>query len=436
MKQNQLITKTLVVVALLLVGSSSTYAQFGNLLNRAKNAAKREAVKQANDAQWEAKNKALREVNEKKREEREKAKAAAEEAASATNQAKSTASNAADMSDDGGSNVNITWADFGADYSIAKKTDWSYDSPTEDVLADVAYWLQRVKISLNKGNANAVDFEALGRVNNGAPLFSYVDKQYHQTASPRSIQAIDNWSKEKDQVVKAAWKVISAKLPEKNDYVGRIKGLLKMAENASGKDAKGYFFDRAFEVTSLAVKFGKVNQGSDDESTIASKLQSLYAGLDEGLKGNYPSSFKVSDFDAFDAKRIAEGEASAGAEVQKMRKGSLLKMYQSAASAGRYVAMPAAKGNSAEAYVKQYVEKTYPEWGKVIRVSAPMKYNVVKDKLGNILYRQHGVTVVCEDQGYKAVHGISLREDYKGGRYQSALPNSDRWNSGPLQLMK
>ena len=69
MKQNQLITKTLVVVALLLVGSSSTYAQFGNLLNRAKNAAKREAVKQANDAQWEAKNKALREVNEKKREE-------------------------------------------------------------------------------------------------------------------------------------------------------------------------------------------------------------------------------------------------------------------------------------------------------------------------------------------------------------------------------
>ena len=80
MKQNQLITKTLVVVALLLVGSSSTYAQFGNLLNRAKNAAKREAVKQANDAQWEAKNKALREVNEKKREElfveiKEKAKA-------------------------------------------------------------------------------------------------------------------------------------------------------------------------------------------------------------------------------------------------------------------------------------------------------------------------------------------------------------------------
>ena len=346
-----------------------------------------------------------------------------------TNQAETTVSETADTSDDGGSNVNITWTDFGADYSIAKKTDWSYDSPTEDVLADVAYWLQRLKKSLEKGNANAVDFEALGRVNNGVPLFSYVDKEYHQTASPRSIQAIDNWSKEKDQVVKAAWKVISANLPEKNDYVGRIKGLLNMAEKASGNDAKGYFFDRAFEVTSLAVKFGKIKQGSGDESTIAAKLQSLYAGLDDGLKGNYPSSFNVSDFDAFDAKRIADGQASAGAEVQKMRKGSLLNMYKYAAANGLYKTMPASKGNASEQLIKNYVAKFYPEWGKIVSVSCDQNWKVETNSLGKPIYRHCGTQILCEDQGYKVIHGISIHQDYSGGKYGNSVPRNDKWFS-------
>ena len=82
MKQKQLIAKNIVVAALVLAGSSSAYAQFGNVLNRAKNAVKRETVKQANDAQWKAKSKVSNEIHETVRGEREKAKAAAEEAAS------------------------------------------------------------------------------------------------------------------------------------------------------------------------------------------------------------------------------------------------------------------------------------------------------------------------------------------------------------------
>ena len=38
--------------------------------------------------------------------------------------------------------------------------------------------------------------------------------------------------------------------------------------------------------------------------------------------------------------------------------------------------------------------------------------------------------------GYKAVHSITMREDYKGGRYMNGLTDSDRWNSGPLKLVK
>ena len=82
------------------------------------------------------------------------------------------------------------------------------------------------------------------------------------------------------------------------------------------------------------------------------------------------------------------------------------------------------------------VEERYPEWGTILRVSAPMNYNVHRDKLGNIKYRSHNVTVVCQDQGYKAVHYISMHEQYVGSKYTNGLPNSDRWNFGPLYLVK
>lgn len=125
-----------------------------------------------------------------------------------------------------------------------------------------------------------------------------------------------------------------------------------------------------------------------------------------------------------------------GAADAKYRKDELLRMYKEAASAGRYIAMPAAKGNSTETYIKNYVANMYPEWGKIIRVSAPMNYNVHRDKLGNIKYRSHSVDIVCEDQGYKAVHSISMHEEYFGSKYRNGVPNSDRWNSGPLKLVK
>ena len=185
MKQNQLITKTLVAVALLLVGSSSTYAQFGNLLNRAKNAAKREAVKQANDAQWKAKNKALREVNEKKREEREKAKAAAEEAAKETtgvsvSEETSSAEAAPAQSSSAAPKKEIRKYVDDFDYKMykPKRTDWTYESDMRDVVADLGYWLQRLRASAEKDDKSQLDIEALDRLTKGKPSFDFVDKDY------------------------------------------------------------------------------------------------------------------------------------------------------------------------------------------------------------------------------------------------------------------
>ena len=64
MKQKGLFIKTLVVAALLLGGTGSASAQFGGLVNKAKNAAKREAKKQVNDVKEEVKKEAEDAVNE------------------------------------------------------------------------------------------------------------------------------------------------------------------------------------------------------------------------------------------------------------------------------------------------------------------------------------------------------------------------------------
>lgn len=133
---------------------------------------------------------------------------------------------------------------------------------------------------------------------------------------------------------------------------------------------------------------------------------------------------------------MSQANANRATADAQYRKDELLRMYKDAAAAGRYKTIPASKDAQLDQYMKNYVEKNYPEWGKVIKVSCPKDYNVHRDKLGNITYRSHTCYIVCEDQGYKAIHSISLHETYQGSKYMNPVPRNDRWNSGPLNLMK
>lgn len=322
---------------------------------------------------------------------------------------------------------------FDVNYGIAKETQWTYSSPTQDILADAAYWCQQLRTSLKNGSERQLDYEALSRLTVGAPSFTFLDKQYHQGGDARSVEAVWQWGQEKDQLVKTAWKVVTQGLPQRPDYAGLVKGLLGRAEKAGSASAMAYYFDRAFETTSLAVKFGKISAGSGDENTIASRLQALYSTLDADTKANYPSAFKVADFDAFDAKRIAG--VSTNSEQQKMRRGALLRCYKKAAAENKYGTMPASKGVATESSMKSYVQRNYPEWGTVLKVADAQNHHVYRDKLGNIIYRGHTVYVLCESEGYKVLHSIGLHEDYKGGKYSNAVPRNDTWNQ-PIELVK
>lgn len=401
MKQNHLTMKTALLGWLILGGVIPANAQFGGLLKKAK----QKIENKIDDAKLDAKKEVYHQAKETLNEQSESVTAENNEVSQQT--------------------VNISFNDYGVDYSKAKQTVWNYESPTMDFLADVAYWCQRLRNSLQSGKTNSIDFDALSRINNGIPSFSFLEKQYHQWSGDRNIEAVGNWANEKSQLVKAAWKIISNDLPQRPDYAGMVKGLLTRAEKANSQSARNYYFDRAFETTSLAIKFGKISAGDADASSISSRLSSLHSGIDADMKANYPSSFSVADIEAFDAKRIAG--ANTGSEQLKMKKGALLTQYKATASRGNFQPMISGHATGIEELVKQ----SCPEWGTILASKKNTDYRVNYNALGKPVSRYHTAVVVCQDQGYKVMHYIQLSQPYQGGKYGNSAVRSGgmEWNA-------
>jgi hypothetical protein len=123
-----------------------------------------------------------------------------------------------------------------------------------------------------------------------------------------------------------------------------------------------------------------------------------------------------------------EQKAKKQEEIFKMKKVALLNMYKKLAELNRYlIAAAVPKGN--DAYLTKLVQDNFPEWGKVIISS------MNKKTIPNTNYPGQGkhvfpCSVVCEDQGFKAVHYLVLLEPSKPGE-KPKLPegaNEQEWN--------
>jgi len=123
-----------------------------------------------------------------------------------------------------------------------------------------------------------------------------------------------------------------------------------------------------------------------------------------------------------------EQKAKKQEEIFKMKKVALLNMYKKQAELNRYlIAAAVPKGN--DAYLTKLVQDNFPEWGKVIISS------MNKKTIPNTNYPGQGkhvfpCSVVCEDQGFKAVHYLVLLEPSKPGE-KPKLPegaNEQEWN--------
>ena len=432
MKQNQTIVRMMMALAIAFGIETTASAQFGSLLNKAKNAAKKEVNKQVNDAKSDAKASVKASVKE--------------EAENAVNESKGETWEWPSKHYENDENG----------YEIAKAGEWNAESDYNVICADLAYRLMNIHkldeyIYVTRHQPPFADvMSSKLKVISGLAHASGMSSFNDGVTDQKQKDMLEKWQRELSRVVNSEERSVEWVLDNKNfGYGGNPMPVRRWAEyvdliaEQKEKKDKVRAFNMAYNVLERSIMAGNIK---GDEQAVAGQLAKMaeaYKLVPEHLRSNYASSMDFESIKAMAEQRGQElvamnqkASAERSTADAKYRKDELLRMYKEAAAAGRYIAMPAAKGNSTETYIKKYVTEKYPEWGKIIRVSAPMNYNVHRDKLGNIKYRSHSVTIICEDQGYKAVHYISMHEEYRGSKYMNGVPNSDRWNFGPLYLVK
>ncbi|MBQ9677087.1 MAG: hypothetical protein IJV44_03015 [Prevotella sp.] len=450
MKQNQLIVKALVVAALFLGGVTSANAQFGGLLNKAKARAKYKVESKVENAVDNAIDKAV-----------DKAGDAAQKKVNNVVE-NSSVGEKVGLSSVSGSKYDKedqkVEAHSDMDYSIARANDWNADSNIDDIIADLAYHLKNSHklesyLHVKRHYPSFLDvFEARLKPISGLAHASGMSSFNDGVTDPKLKDKIEKWRAEMQSWIPSpASYYPSAETMGSLPYMNAedvIKGWQDAVKDKPffALEGRGKFeaVTDLYNELEEAIMAGKIKGTEGRFQAAFEDFKALYnQWAPESAKQYFASEITYNAIKELAMKRkeetkqmISQANAERATADAKYRKDELLRMYKDAAAAGRYKTIPASKDTQLDQYMKNYVEKNYPEWGKVIKVSCPKDYNVYRDKLGNITYRSQSCYIVCEDQGYKAIHGISLHETYQGSKYMNPIPRNDRWNSGPLDLMK
>ena len=110
-----------------------------------------------------------------------------------------------------------------------------------------------------------------------------------------------------------------------------------------------------------------------------------------------------------------------------MKKGALLTQYRTTQKKGETTA--AFSGHVV--WLEDVVKANCPEWGNVLASRVFSDYKVEVNALGVPLYRTFTSEVLCEDQGFRVVHEVFLKQDYAGGKYgkSEVRPGGLKWNA-------
>lgn len=185
MKRKMLISAMAVVIAF---GMQSTaQAQFGGfkgLANKVKKAAKEKVENAASDA-------------------KNSVTSTAEQATGA--QTSNGGSIEQNNSSAAKKEIRVYATDFEYKLRKPKRTEWTYESDMRDVVADMGYWLKRLRASAEKDDKSQLDTEALDRLTKGRPSFDFVDKEY--TDGMISEAELGIWQNERLAVCRAATEV-------------------------------------------------------------------------------------------------------------------------------------------------------------------------------------------------------------------------------------
>lgn len=343
--------------------------------------------------------------------------------------------------------VKLNLSDFGVDYSVGERTPWDYSSRAEDIMADYAYWLGRLKKSVLLGSPATLDYEAAVRVYTGKPDFEFFDIQYCLYDGVAQY-TMERWHMEAKQLLKAFNQIEVQGLPESPDYSGDDKATknrklgnfmcekaaayIERARAATNPKTLEFNFNRAYTSLNTGIDMKWISGEEAALEGVSAALAQLYTQLDEDVKADYPSSFSIQDIKAFREKSKSSGGTGKDQQRFLMKKAALLKQYRHTEQQNDTA--PMISGNVP--WLSNAVADLCPEWGKVLASVVEKDYKVEVNALGIPVYRTHTGVVVCEDQGYRVKHYVYLMEDYEGGKYGATKirPGGLKWNGQCLLI--
>lgn len=441
MKKNQAIIRMLMALVVAFGVETTASAQFGGLLKKAK-----QAVKDKVDSEeYRAKAKVRDKIEDAEN--------------NAVNKVvNNTIGSSVDVENDdySGSNSNSNSSHFSSnlggykpqfdvDFSKAKHAEWDYTSGGTTVEADFAYWMQRLVSSMSSSKPDALDWEAAFRVNTGKPSFDFLDNTYHLWDGEKLTEYnAEQWQFERKAVLKRMQEIEAIGIPQSPNTDGldkeakarklgqymvtKANAQLKRATKNSNSSARLFHFYRAFGSLSTGVTMKWTNGSESGFSDMASTMQTLYNELPADYKADFPSAYDIASLQAFDAQRKAAAKTKKdNEEVFKMKKGSLLTQYRTTQQKGETCG--AISGHAA--WLEELVKSNCPEWGTVLASKVHTDYKVEVNRLGIPLYRTFTSEVMCEDQGFRVVHEVFLKQDYQDGKYgrNEIRPGGLKWNA-------
>ena len=430
MKKNQTIIRMLMAIVVAFGVNTATQAQFGGLLKKAKSAVKDQVENKAKMSKFETKDAVNRAVK-----------------GIGSNEPDDYSSNDSNNegSSESSSNLDGYKPQFDVDLGKARHSEWDYTSGGQTVEADFAYWMQRLVSSMASGKPDALDWEAAFRVNTGKPSFDFLDNTYHLWDGEKLTDYnAEQWQFERKAVLKRMQEIEAIGLPVSPNtdgldkeakakklgqyMVNKANAQLKRAIKSSNASARLFHFYRAFGSLSTGVTMKWTNGSESGFSDMASTMQTLYNELPTEYKADFPSAYDIASLQAFDAQRKATAKTKKGSEeVFKMKKGSLLTQYRTTQQKGETVG--AISGHVA--WLEDVVQSNCPEWGKVLASKVYTDYKVEVNSLGTPVYRTFTSEVMCEDQGFRVLHEVFLKQDYQGGKYgkSEVRPGGLKWNA-------
>ena len=435
MKKFQVIVRILMASVIMFGIETTASAQFGGLLKKAKSAVKDQVDNKAKMSKFEVKD-------------------AINQAAKGNLPSSDESSYDSNSSDDSSSDNESSSANsnlggyktqFDVNLSKAKHADWDYTSDGATIEADFAYWMQRLITSMASGNPDNLDWEAAGRINTGKPSFDFLDKTYHLYDGEKLTDyEAEQWQFERKAVIKRMQEIEAIGLPQSPNtdrldkdakakklgqyMVTKANAQLKHATKSSNVGARMFHFYRAFGSLSTGITMKWVNGSESGFGDMASTMQTIYNELPAEYKSDFPASFDIASLQAFDAQRKeAAKQKKPNEEIMKMKKGSLLTQYRTTQKKGETIG----NFNGHAAWLEDLVTSNCPEWGKVVASRVHNDYKVEVNVLGTPIYRTFTSEVICEDQGFRVLHEVFLKQDYNGGKYgrNEIRPGGLKWNA-------